>query len=167
VLSLSTMPWRRIGEWRYSSTHSLTSVLDGVKWSASRHSRFTPRERAPGTYWIGGWVGPTNCNSLHCYADKGVTHSVRRIVSPWAHLECSYPWCKASDCAPILLTFMTHFRAVTRWIPSISFRCFSSGSPDSLHVSDTPLCVTHSPRIFTRVYTIHTHRHVSRPSFTI
>jgi hypothetical protein len=21
--------------------------------------RFTPRERAPGTYWIGGWVGPT------------------------------------------------------------------------------------------------------------
>jgi hypothetical protein len=20
--------------------------------------RFTPRERAPGTHWIGGWVGP-------------------------------------------------------------------------------------------------------------
>jgi hypothetical protein len=27
-------------------------------WSASRPDRFTPRERAPGTHWIGGWVGP-------------------------------------------------------------------------------------------------------------
>jgi hypothetical protein len=58
VLLQSTMPWRRIGEWRYSSTHSLTSALDGGKWSASRPSRFTPKERAPGTHWIGGWVGP-------------------------------------------------------------------------------------------------------------
>jgi hypothetical protein len=42
----------------YSSTHSLTSELDGGEWSASRPDRFTPRERAPGTHWIGGWVGP-------------------------------------------------------------------------------------------------------------
>jgi hypothetical protein len=48
----------RIGEWRYSSTHSLTSAVDGGEWSASRHGRFTPRERATGTHWIGGWVGP-------------------------------------------------------------------------------------------------------------
>jgi hypothetical protein len=34
------------------------SVLDGGEWSASHPGRFTPRERAPGTYWIGGWVGP-------------------------------------------------------------------------------------------------------------
>jgi hypothetical protein len=40
-----------------SSTHSLTSALDGSEWSASRPSRFTPRERAPGTHRIGGWVG--------------------------------------------------------------------------------------------------------------
>jgi hypothetical protein len=32
----------------YSSTHSLTSALDGGEWSASRPGRFTPRERAPG-----------------------------------------------------------------------------------------------------------------------
>jgi hypothetical protein len=25
---------------------------------ASRSGRFTLRERAPGTHWIGGWVGP-------------------------------------------------------------------------------------------------------------
>jgi hypothetical protein len=42
-----------LSEWRYSSTHSLTSALDGGEWSASRPGRFTPRERAPGTHWIG------------------------------------------------------------------------------------------------------------------
>jgi hypothetical protein len=42
----------------YSSTHSLNSALDGGEWSASRPVRFTFRERAPGTHWIGGWVGP-------------------------------------------------------------------------------------------------------------
>jgi hypothetical protein len=36
----------------------LTSVLVGGEWSASRPGRFTSREGAPGTYWIGGWVGP-------------------------------------------------------------------------------------------------------------
>jgi hypothetical protein len=47
-----------LGEWRYSPTQSLTSVLDGGEWSASRPSCLTPRERAPNTHWIGGWVGP-------------------------------------------------------------------------------------------------------------
>jgi hypothetical protein len=47
-----------LGEWRYRSTHSLTPALDGGEWSASRPCRFTPKERAPGTHWIGGWVGP-------------------------------------------------------------------------------------------------------------
>jgi hypothetical protein len=58
VLQLGTTPWRRIGEWRYSSTHSLTSALDGDEWSASCPSLFTPKGRAPATHWIGGWVGP-------------------------------------------------------------------------------------------------------------
>jgi hypothetical protein len=44
--------------WRYSSTHSLTSVLDGGEWSASHPGCFTPRERAQGTHRIEGWVGP-------------------------------------------------------------------------------------------------------------
>jgi hypothetical protein len=47
-----------LGEWRYSSTHSLTSTLDGGEWSYSRPGHFTPRERASGTHWIGRWVGP-------------------------------------------------------------------------------------------------------------
>jgi len=40
------------------SPANLTSALDEGKWSASRLGRFTPRERAPGNLWIGGWVGP-------------------------------------------------------------------------------------------------------------
>jgi hypothetical protein len=34
------------------------SALDGGEWSGSCACRFTPRDGAPGTHWIGGWVGP-------------------------------------------------------------------------------------------------------------
>jgi hypothetical protein len=34
----------------------LTSALVGGEWSTSRPGHVTPRERAPGTHWIGGWV---------------------------------------------------------------------------------------------------------------
>jgi hypothetical protein len=30
----------------------------GGEWSASCPCCFTPREKAPGTHWIGGWVDP-------------------------------------------------------------------------------------------------------------
>jgi len=36
----------------------LALVLDRGEWSASHPGRFTPGERAPGTHWIGGWMGP-------------------------------------------------------------------------------------------------------------
>jgi hypothetical protein len=45
-------------EWKYRSTHSLTSAIDEGEWPASRPGRFTPRERAPGIHGIGGWVSP-------------------------------------------------------------------------------------------------------------
>jgi hypothetical protein len=45
-------------EWMYSSTHSLTSALEGGEWSALRPDPFIPRGRAPGAHWIGGWAGP-------------------------------------------------------------------------------------------------------------
>jgi hypothetical protein len=35
----------------------LTSAIDGGVWSASHPGRFTPKERAPCTHWIGG-LGP-------------------------------------------------------------------------------------------------------------
>jgi hypothetical protein len=55
-IKLSTTREGVLGEWTYSSTHSLTSALDGSEWSASRPGRSTPRERAPRTHWIAGWV---------------------------------------------------------------------------------------------------------------
>jgi hypothetical protein len=55
---LSTMPWRRMGEWMFVDYIFLTSALDEGELSASRPSRFTPGERAPGNHWIGGWVNP-------------------------------------------------------------------------------------------------------------
>jgi hypothetical protein len=51
----------------------LTSALDGGEWSASRPGRFTPRERAPRTHWIGDWVDPR--------ADLDLV-SKRKIPSP-------------------------------------------------------------------------------------
>jgi hypothetical protein len=36
----------------------LTAALVRGEWSASRPCRFTPGERAPGTHWVWGWVGP-------------------------------------------------------------------------------------------------------------
>jgi len=47
---------RHTGEWKYSSTHSLTLALDRGKQSASCSGYFTARERTPGTLWIWGWV---------------------------------------------------------------------------------------------------------------
>jgi hypothetical protein len=44
-----------MGEWMYRSM--LTSALVGGVWSASHPGHFTLGETAPGTHWIGGWVG--------------------------------------------------------------------------------------------------------------
>jgi hypothetical protein len=41
-----------------TARHSLISALDGGEWLASRPGGYTPREGAPGTHWIGGWMGP-------------------------------------------------------------------------------------------------------------
>jgi hypothetical protein len=34
----------------------LTSVLDGSVWSSFMLQLLYPREKAPGTHWIGDWV---------------------------------------------------------------------------------------------------------------
>jgi hypothetical protein len=70
-----------LGECTYGSTHSLTSALDGFEWSASCPSHFTPRERAPDTHWIGGWVGP------HSYSGHGGkeknSQPLAAEIEPW------------------------------------------------------------------------------------
>jgi hypothetical protein len=49
----------------------LTSALHVDEWSAPCPSHFTPSEKATGTHWIGGWVGPSldtveKREILHC-----------------------------------------------------------------------------------------------------
>jgi len=47
------------GERRYSSTLSLTSVLDECGWSTPRTGRFTPGRETRHPFYTRGWVGPT------------------------------------------------------------------------------------------------------------
>jgi hypothetical protein len=45
------------GDWKYSST--IFDLITRYRWVAASHPcRFIPGERAPGTHWIGGWLGP-------------------------------------------------------------------------------------------------------------
>jgi hypothetical protein len=69
-------------EWRYSSTHSLTSGLDGGEWSDSRPGHFNPRERVTSTHWIGGWVGP--CAGLDMVSN-------REVPSPYRESNPNHP----------------------------------------------------------------------------
>jgi hypothetical protein len=45
------------GQQRYSSTLSLTLVLNGAGWLIPRPGRFTPGKEL-GTHFAGGWMGP-------------------------------------------------------------------------------------------------------------
>jgi hypothetical protein len=98
-----------LGKFRYSSTHSLPSALDGGEWSASRSVRFTRRERAPSTHTVGGWVGPravldamvkrkipsprreSNNRSSIPYQNEKTWHQPA-IRSKWKHLLCLLRW---------------------------------------------------------------------------
>jgi hypothetical protein len=66
--------------------HSLTLALDGGEWSASHPGCFTPRERDPGTPWI-GWLG------LRAGLDMV---SKRKIPSPHWDSNLDHPACSQS-----------------------------------------------------------------------
>jgi hypothetical protein len=66
----------------------LTSAVDGGEWSASRPGCFTPRERAPGTHWIGGWVGSSaglDAVKRHISSPRRESNPRTPIVQPVAH----------------------------------------------------------------------------------
>jgi hypothetical protein len=72
----------------------LTSALDGSEWLASRTGRFTPKERAPVTHWIAGWVRPRA--GLETVVKRKTTNSCRdsnlRSSSPQpSAIPLSYP----------------------------------------------------------------------------
>jgi hypothetical protein len=92
-----------LGELRYSSTHSLTSALDGGEWSASRPGRFTPRERAPGTHWVGVRYAPY----WHVFRDP----DKMKFINSWKCDECFERW--------------TWFADLTSYTCSGLYRCYS------------------------------------------
>jgi hypothetical protein len=101
-LSLSFFNWATrhegvLGEWRYSATHSLTSALDGGEWSASRPGRFTPREGAPVTRWIGGWVLLLTWSA---YASNNMYTNCRYCTCVLATLESKFElFCVVTPCS--------------------------------------------------------------------
>jgi hypothetical protein len=62
VLSLAPRHEGVLGEWRYRSTRSLTSALDGGEWSASRPDRFTPQGKRPWYPLDRRLGGPQSCS---------------------------------------------------------------------------------------------------------
>jgi hypothetical protein len=86
--AVSTTPWRRIGEVEVQLHTFLTLAYDGGEWSASCPGHFTPRERVPGTRWIGGWEGP------RASLDMVV---MRKIPSPCQDSNPDHP-----ACSPVL-----------------------------------------------------------------
>jgi hypothetical protein len=91
---------------RCIAPHSLTSALDAGEWSASRPGLFTNRERAPGTLWIGGWVGPRAV--LDAVVKRRILSSRREtnprtpIVQPIAQRYTD--WAIVALLSPILIT---------------------------------------------------------------
>jgi len=77
-LCFNRIPHEGVLETGDIASRILELALDEGKWSASRPGRFAPRERAHGTRWIGGWVGPRS----------GLDTVVKRkIPSPCRHLN--------------------------------------------------------------------------------
>jgi hypothetical protein len=105
--------------WKYSSTHSLTSALDGGEWSASLPGRFTPREfpvSHPQSYF----------------------HLTARCINPKVQTASSLPFIKAKLSLFLktykdvwkrenILSFILNFDA--KWMLVVSFTppSFTSG----------------------------------------
>jgi hypothetical protein len=74
----------------------LTSGLVGDEWTASHPGRFTPGERAPGTHWIGGWVGSraglddVDKRRLLTLAGLNSDPSVDQLVASY-YTDCAIP----------------------------------------------------------------------------
>jgi hypothetical protein len=76
----------------------LTSALDRGEWSASRLGRFTARERALNTHWMGGWV------VLRTGLDTVVngTGTVVPVLPPTEHHAMKAYWGSGGTTPPII-----------------------------------------------------------------
>jgi hypothetical protein len=63
----------------------LKSALGGGESSASRHCRFTPRDRVPGINCIGSWVAPREgVDAVECGKNLSPTGNQTPVVQPVA-----------------------------------------------------------------------------------
>jgi hypothetical protein len=69
----------------------LALKLAGGEWSASRPGLFSSRKRAPGTHWIGGWVGPRDGMKV---VEKILYFTGTQTPTPWSPVASRY-----TDCA--------------------------------------------------------------------
>jgi hypothetical protein len=102
-------PWRRLGDMNYSSYSFLTSALDEVSVQSYVPAAIYPREGAPSTHCIGGWLSPGDsldaedrkkifcpcrgsnpCHpirsqTLHYLSYPGSIFQQRKWKTPWKH----------------------------------------------------------------------------------
>jgi hypothetical protein len=94
---------KRYGGYGVQLHSLLTSAFDVDEWKASRSSRFTRREKSPGTHCIEGWVGPrtgldsvakrkNHCScreSNPCCQSRSPVTVLRRIILNEDKIYCS------------------------------------------------------------------------------
>jgi hypothetical protein len=119
------------------------SIVAG-EWSASRHGCFTPWERAHGTHWIGGWVGPrAGLDDMEKWKFLTLTGIELRHVGRPARTQSLYRLrCRGSSSLPIWINIsVTYSRvACTRLqgltVPSSNIKpCHVFLSADSLKLA--------------------------------
>jgi hypothetical protein len=83
----------------------VTSALAGGERPASQPGSFTPGERAPGTHWIGGWVGPrAGLDDVEKIFDRtGTRNSDPSVVQPVASRYIDYVIPAADDSGIVYL----------------------------------------------------------------
>jgi hypothetical protein len=80
------MPWKHIGELKYSSIILYPSLLLGGEWSVSRPGRFTLGERAPGIRWTEGLVSfraDLDAKEKNLTSSGNLTPGVQSVPRRW------------------------------------------------------------------------------------
>jgi hypothetical protein len=115
VLWLSTTPWGRIGGNGGITSCILTSALDGGEWSASLSSLFIPKETAPGTHWVGGWVGSRAVLDVVVKRKIPSPHqesnSVQPIAPHYTYWAIMALFCHSTSCK-ILTNYHVHWNLI-------------------------------------------------------
>jgi hypothetical protein len=172
------VPWTT--ECQLQGCPFILAVEEGCWWSASRSDNLTPGERAPGTHWIGGLVGPGICLGV-----------VANSSLPLLVLKCQRNGLELVAFLTVWImrfTSIGNFKMVLSWHLacldvahclkwSISFKCWWTYASDFVHSRSSlfqktneilvrytgtqrPVTVTAKAEPRAHFYTIHTKRDV-------